>query len=345
MTAATTIVAMTPPSPSRLPPDVAERIHVYFASFLSPPAADQAMAELEVEARGSQAPLRDLLRRAHDKLAARVDVPREIELPVLVEDLGVPVGLAARAMDAPVEVVERFVAEHGLVVRDDPVWTVEPHDGEPEPPTTAPPSATWPPDEVAPTAHGAVTEPDAGLEHVDRPPPIFDADADDGPSVSAGDREASRRGPRPERATRAALFVVLAVLLAAVIAVALLAGGPGANACEPAADQPVCVVEARLTHVIDASGNPGAPRSVFELGEPVRLWFRYETLDPRRSYTVDYVWLREDELLYAAGFPLPPVGRVNLTLAQAVIEEPGDYRVEVRLGDDVLVDERLRITD
>ncbi|HEX9765677.1 MAG TPA: hypothetical protein VGA36_02865 [Nitriliruptorales bacterium] len=299
--------------PGSLAPDEAERLHLYVAAFLSPAAADEALHELTADLAGAGGTATDRLRVARRHLLHRVDVPMDLEVAVLIEDVGVDPGDVATVLDVPRETVEAIIEREGIVVAPAPT--------SPAPTSPAAPSQTS-------SASTSPAEPS--------PAPASPA----APPAPAGPEEAPSRP-----AMRTALLGVLGLLLVVIVVVAIGGGGrgPDTGLCEPSVEQPVCVADARVTDVVDASGSPGAPRASFEVGESVKLWFAFETLERDRGYVVDYVWYRGGQPLYAADFRLPPVGRVNLTLARQFATERGDYAVEVRNGDDVLVDKSFSI--
>lgn len=204
-----------------LPPELAERVRVYLAAFLSPTATVAAFDEVTADVTfwGDDDPVA-VLTSAHRALAGRARISPDVEALVLEEDAGLAVDDIATVLElGPAEVRALLDAAHAELA---------------EVADAASPSATAPP--TTPSAEG-----DGPQAHDPVPPVVVRPDAVDpdpepesphGPGVTSdagGVRTEPPGAPsgerdRPDRSRRRVLaFVVLAALVLAVIVAASLA--------------------------------------------------------------------------------------------------------------------------
>ena len=170
----------------------------------------------------------------------------------------------------------------------------------------------------------------------------------------ARDAQSPRRPPHRRR--RRLLYVVLAVI--AVVAVGVIvwlaqddgasddAAGDGAAV---AATDALELTGVQLTSVEDgidpATGLPTDERDSYEAGEGARLWvqFTYTGDEPGRD-VVFVRWYRDGEEVFQSSWRLPqPVENHNVALGASYTEQPGAYRVEVLLNDELLHTENFRV--
>ena len=151
-------------------------------------------------------------------------------------------------------------------------------------------------------------------------------------------------------------MVVALLAVVAVVAVWLLLqrdpGSSGSAAGDGSGDAGETAVVAetdalqltgvQLTDVEDgiepATGLPTAERDSYEAGEGARLWVQFTyTGDEPGQDAVFVRWYREGEEIFQSSWRLPqPVENHNVALGASYTEEPGSYRVEVLLNDEVL---------
>lgn len=98
----------------------------------------------------------------------------------------------------------------------------------------------------------------------------------------------------------------------------------------------------QLTSVDDgidpATGLPTEERERYEAGEGARLWvqFTYTGDAPGRD-SLFVRWFRDGQEIFQSSWRLPqPVENHNVALGASYTEDPGSYRVEVLLNDEVL---------
>lgn len=152
---------------------------------------------------------------------------------------------------------------------------------------------------------------------------------------------------RPTGRRRLLLAFALVALAAVVLVVALRPGGQDGPLAGPADGETVEAGDVQLTGAqltsledgIDpATGLPTDERSSYERGEGARLWvqFTYTGDEPGRD-SLFVRWYRDGEEVFSSAWRLPqPVENHNVALGAAETEEPGAYRVEVLVNDEVL---------
>lgn len=270
----------------------------------------------------------EVLRAARSVLHTHAKVSVEAELSVLLLDLGLDVPTIAAVLDTEPHDVRRIAIANGLDELSDADLHAVPAASRPTPtrpgpesrtPTVAPPPATEPVATAAPRR-------------------TFDdlsAPADPAP----GTRDVPLREPARGGSWRRWL-VPLGLGAVALMLIVVMGGGTGGS---------VSITDARMTEIVDRnSGEPGEARTRFTVGEDVRLWFSYRTGgDPE---TVSITWWRiegedEDDLYTSSDVTLLDVedGALNVAMSSLFSTEPGEYRVEVNQGDEVLVDLSFRI--
>ncbi len=153
------------------------------------------------------------------------------------------------------------------------------------------------------------------------------------------------------RIGRRRMLLVGAVLLVVAVAVAagLLARG------ETGGDDPTTTVDGisltgvQLTDVeggIDpATGLPTTERESYEAGEGARLWVQFTYTGESPGQDALFVrWYRDGTEVFQSSWRLPqPVENHNVALGASYTEEPGAYRVEVLLNDELLHTENFTV--
>lgn len=144
---------------------------------------------------------------------------------------------------------------------------------------------------------------------------------------------------------RRLLLVVGAVVLVAVLVGVFLAtrgGDAGGDGTAVADREGLALTGVQLTDVdggIDpATGLPTTDRDTYAVGEGARLWvqFTYEGDAPGQD-ALFVRWYRDGSEIFQSSWRLPqPVENHNVALGSSYTQEPGAYRVEVALGDEVL---------
>ena len=162
----------------------------------------------------------------------------------------------------------------------------------------------------------------------------------------------SRNGAaHPPSSSARPWFIGLAVLGLVVIVVAWLLQGPSTpdgDGAGGAAEEAVAETEAlrltgvQLTSVEDGiDPTTGLPTTELErvtAGDGARLWvqFTYTGDQPGQDALV-VRWYREDEEIFQSSWRLPqPVENHNVALGASYTEQPGSYRAEVLLDEQVL---------
>lgn len=155
------------------------------------------------------------------------------------------------------------------------------------------------------------------------------------------------------RSRRRTLIIGLAAVgvLALVAAALLLRGdaGPGGDGGPVAEQGGVALSGVQLTDVdggIDpATGLPTSERDAYETGEGARLWVQFTYTGDAPGQDALFVrWYRDGTEIFQSSWRLPqPVENHNVALGASYTEEPGAYRVEVLLNDEVLHTENFRV--
>ena len=324
-----------------------------------------------------------VLGAAHSLLSQRLRIAHDLEVLVLREDVGLSNEDTAAVMGLAPEESAALYAEALAVLEEDmgaPAATEEPE----APDETATPEATEAPEEPAESAeakHGWESADEdredgyegirvissggpsrAATETTERPTPI-----------DTGERPGERRRRFPALIATVVLLAALAVALQAV-------GGPngeeaatpgetpssassgtpttspsGSGSTEPAAggsptaspspvgcQQAVCISSHRLVSEMNGS-TPGKATSTFSTDDDVRLWMSYE-LGTDQPVRVSVVWRRGGEVLYELRVRLPRAEQTTQVILDKREQDPGDYEVDVTLGDQPLFKETFTVT-
>ena len=156
--------------------------------------------------------------------------------------------------------------------------------------------------------------------------------------------------PKLGRARRRwALVAVLGLVLVAVAWLLLRdPAGPDDAADADEAGAVVAQTDAlqltgvQLTSVEDgidpSTGLPTTERERYDVGEGARLWVQFTYTGEQPGQDALFVrWYRDGEEVFQSSWRLPqPVENHNVALGASYTEEPGNYRVEVLLNDEVL---------
>ena len=140
--------------------------------------------------------------------------------------------------------------------------------------------------------------------------------------------------------------VVAVVALAAVLWV--VDGRVGGEDVDVERDG-VALTGVQLTTVEDgidpATGLPTTERDAYEVGEGARLWVQFTYTGDAPGQDALFVrWYRDGTEIFQSSWRLPqPVENHNVALGASYMDEPGAYRVEVLLNDEVLHTENFTV--
>lgn len=156
----------------------------------------------------------------------------------------------------------------------------------------------------------------------------------------------------PDERTRRRIWPWLLLAIVLVTGVSALVFTYGEDPCDAvireAPDAPIAVRRACVTHEVDLAGRPAAPRHTFALQEPVVFWFSYD-LRTGEDFLLSLVVTRDgEELQPQPQFPPPdncdgPCEQAHVTIPSDLVDEVGEYTVEVRWQDRTLAAGDFRV--